>query len=89
MTPNPRLTVLATIFAATCSFAFAAEPETPTAKITLFNGKGTAGWASHLKDGAPADQTWAVKDGFLISTGAPAGFLRTETSCRHYIIIVE
>ena len=89
MTPNPRLPVLATIFAAACSFAFAVEPETPTAKTALFNGKDTAGWVSHLKDGAPADQTWSVKDGLLICTGAPAGFLRTETSYRQYKFTVE
>ena len=89
MSPNPSLPVLTAIFAAACSLAFAADPETPTTKTALFNGKDTAGWVSHLKDNAPADQTWSVKDGLLVCTGAPAGFLRTEKSYSQYKFTVE
>ncbi len=89
MNANPRLPVLTTLFAAACSLAFAAEPETPTAKTALFNGKDTEGWVSYLKNGAPADQTWSVKDGLLVCTGAPAGFLRTEKSNSQYEFTVE
>lgn len=89
MTPNPRLPVLTVLFAATCSLAFAADPETPTTKTALFNGKDTAGWVSHLKDNAPTDMTWSVKDGLLVCTGTPAGFLRTEKSYSQYKFTVE
>lgn len=36
MSPNPRLLVLTALFAATCSIAFAADPETP---LTGKNGE--------------------------------------------------
>ena len=88
MNPFPRLPV---VFVAACSIAtaFAADPEVPTTKVSLFNGKDTAGWVSHLKDDAPADKTWSVKDGLLVCTGTPAGFLRTEKSYRQYKFTVE
>lgn len=89
MNPNPPLPALTALFAAACSLAFAADPETPIAKTTLFNGKDTAGWVSHLKDNAPSDPTWSVKDGLLICTGTPAGFLRTEKSYSQYKFTVE
>lgn len=86
-----RFPVLSALLAAACSFttAFAADPEVPTAKATLFNGKDTAGWVSHLKGDAAADGTWSVKDGLLVCTGAPSGFLRTEKSYRQYKFTVE
>ena len=82
---------LAIVFAAACTIAhaFAADPEVPTAKTELFNGKDTAGWMSHLKGDAPAEKTWSVKDGLLVCTGAPAGFLRTEKSYGQYKFTVE
>lgn len=88
MNANPRFPAL---FAFACSAAmtFAVEPETPTAKTSLFNGKDTAGWVSHLKDNAPADATWSVKDGLLVCTGTPGGFLRTEKSYSQYRFTVE
>jgi hypothetical protein len=89
-----RLPVPTALLAAVCCFtaAFAAEPEVPevpVAKVALFNGKDTAGWVSHLKDGAAAEGTWSVKDGLLVCTGAPAGFLRTEKSYSQYKVTVE
>ncbi len=91
MNPPLRFPVLSALLLAACSLttAFAAEPEIPTAKLALFNGKDTAGWVSHLKDGAPADKTWSVKDGLLVCTGSPAGFLRTEKSYSQYKFTVE
>lgn len=91
MKPPLRFPVLTVLLVAACSLtaAFAADPEVPTAKVALFNGKDTAGWVSHLKDGAPADKTWSVKDGLLACTGSPAGFLRTEKSYRQYRFTVE
>jgi hypothetical protein len=88
---NPILKCLGTLIV-TCTFGStvdAAESLVPAAKTELFNGKDTAGWISYLKDGAPADKTWSVKDGLLICTGSPAGFLRTEKSYRQYKFTVE
>ncbi len=91
MTYKTRIAILPALLFAACSLtcAVAAEPEIPTAKTLLFNGKDMAGWVSHLKDGAPAEGTWSVKDGLLICTGAPNGFLRTEKSYTQYRFTVE
>ncbi|MEO5915068.1 MAG: DUF1080 domain-containing protein [Luteolibacter sp.] len=86
MNPNPSF--LTAIFAAACSLT-TAFAEIPTAKTSLFNGKDTAGWVSFLKNNAPADQTWSVKDGLLVCTGSPGGFLRTEKSYEQYKFTVE
>jgi hypothetical protein len=88
MNPNPRFSFLTAVsaFAISVSAAFA---EIPTAKISLFNGKDTTGWTSHLKGDAPADQTWSVEDGLLVCTGSPAGFLRTDKSYEQYKFTVE
>ncbi len=67
----------------------AAESVKPAAKAELFNGKDLSGWVSHLRDNASADGTWSVKDGLLICTGKPNGFLRTEKSYRRYRFTVE
>ncbi len=68
---------------------FAADAVVPTEKTELFNGKDTGGWVSFLKDDAPADQTWSVRDGLLVCTGKPNGFLRTEKSYKQYKFTVE
>lgn len=91
MNPKFHFPVLTVLFATACSVAtaIAAEPETPSAKTPLFNGKDTAGWVSFLKDDAPADATWSVKDGLLVCTGTPNGFLRTAKSYSQYKFTVE
>jgi hypothetical protein len=88
MNPSSRFSFLTVIPAMVVSAA-TAFAEVPTAKIPLFNGKDTTGWVSHLKGDAPADQTWSVKDGLLVCTGAPAGFLRTEKVYEQYKFTVE
>lgn len=87
MNPGPSHSFLTAIFAA-CSLA-TAFAEIPSSKISLFNGKDTTGWVSFLKGGAPAEQTWSVRDGLLICTGSPGGFLRTEKSYEQYKFTVE
>lgn len=90
MNAKLRLFTMAAVLATACSVATAfADPEIPTAKTKLFNGKDTTGWVSFLKEGAPADKTWSVKDGLLVCTGSPSGFLRTEKSYRQYKFTVE
>lgn len=86
-----NLPVLNTLLFTACSVitAFALEPEVPAAKSALFNGKDTVGWVSHLKGNANAEATWSVRDGLLVCSGAPNGFLRTEKSYSQYKFSVE
>ena len=58
---------------------FAARAE----KVALFNGKDLAGWtavADHDVTGgySAAEPTWFVKDGTILTTGTPFGYLRTK-----------
>ena len=65
----------------------AAEATTPTAKVELFNGKDTVGWFAFPE--ATAKETWSVKDGLLVCTGKPNGFLRTEKAYKQYRFTAE
>ena len=57
----------------------AAEKQEKT--ISLFDGKGLDGWTYHLADSdAKMEDTWSVRDGMLVCTGRPAGYLLTEKS---------
>ena len=58
---------------------FAARAE----KVALFNGKDLSGWtavADHDVTGgySAAEPTWFVKDGTILTTGTPFGYLRTK-----------
>ncbi len=58
---------------------FAARAE----RVALFNGKDLAGWtavADHDVTGGYAanEPTWFVKDGTILTTGTPFGYLRTK-----------
>lgn len=58
---------------------FAAQAE----KVALFNGKDLSGWtavADHDVTGgySAVEPTWFVKDGTILTTGTPFGYLRTK-----------
>lgn len=58
---------------------FAARAE----KVALFNGKDLSGWtavADHDVTGgySATEPTWFVKDGTILTTGTPFGYLRTK-----------
>ena len=58
---------------------FAARAE----KVALFNGKDLSGWtavADHDVTGgySAVEPTWFVKDGTILTTGTPFGYLRTK-----------
>ncbi len=101
MSPRSLLPLWAAIFSSVLASPFAlaadapattapaAAANTPSAKAELFNGKDLTGWTSFLKGGAPAAETWSVKDGLLVCTGKPNGFLRTEKSYKQYKFTVE
>lgn len=68
----------------------ALETPPPVRSVALFNGTGLEGWFPFLGD-ADADpaKTWSVRDGVLRCTGTPAGYLRTTTPFRNYVLRVE
>jgi hypothetical protein len=63
-----------------------AVADVPTDRpVELFNGKDLTGWVS--VNGA-AD-TWAVRDGIIVTTGKPKGFLRTDRMYENYVLDLE
>lgn len=57
---------------------------------TLFNGKDLDGWKFHLgNQGGANDGTFTVKDGILICSGKPAGYMYTAKSYRNYTLQFE
>ena len=57
---------------------------------TLFNGKDLDGWKFHLgKEGAANDGTFTVKEGILICTGKPSGYMYTAKSYSSYTLQFE
>lgn len=57
---------------------------------TLFNGKDLDGWKFHLgKNGGGNDGTYTVKDGILICSGKPSGYIYTPKSYSSYTLQFE
>lgn len=53
----------------------------------LVNGTDLQGWKFHFgKQGAGNDGTFTVKDGILICSGTPAGYMYTEKSYGNYTL---
>jgi hypothetical protein len=74
---------LVSVFAAvSLSLAGSKPAASPT---VLFDGTTLAGWVN--VNGAP--QTWQVRDGMLVGSGAPAGFLRTEAMYENFVLEVD
>ena len=61
-----------------CLAVLAARAE----RVELFNGKDLSGWTSvvdhEVTGGYKAEPTWFVKDGTILTTGTPFGYLRTK-----------
>ncbi len=58
--------------------------------INLFNGKDFEGWYMYLKDAdADPEDTWKVRDGAILCTGKPTGFLRTKKKYSDYKLVFE
>ncbi len=56
----------------------------------LFNGKDLAGWKFHLgKEGGGNDGTFTVREGLLLCSGKPVGYMYTEKSYGTYTLQVE
>lgn len=62
-------------------------------EVALFNGADTKGWTAfspETKGQTPESAgTWTVKDGLLICSGSPKGYLRTEATYTNYILRLE
>jgi len=57
---------------------------------TLFNGKDLDGWKFHFgKEGTDNNGTFTIKDGILICTGKPGGYMYTEKSYSNYTLQFE
>src|SRR4051794_5528004 len=55
------------------------EPRTVGKPIMLFNGKSLDGWVYRSDDKTtPMEKTWSVKDGVLLCTGKPVGYIFTK-----------
>ncbi|MGD9690688.1 MAG: DUF1080 domain-containing protein [Phycisphaerales bacterium] len=55
----------------------------------LFNGKDLDGWTFFLADGGKMEDVWSVRDGVLICTGTPAGYIRTKEDFRNYVLTLD
>jgi 3-keto-disaccharide hydrolase len=72
----------------TALFAFVANPSLRAGDDgfrPLFNGKDLTGWV-HVND---HPSTWSVKDGLIVTTGLPIGFLRTDKMYENFILEFE
>ena len=54
--------------------------------IRLFNGEDLTGW-THSSDGLK--DTWTVRDGVLVNSGKPAGYIRTTDDHTNYVLRVQ
>ncbi|HUT13296.1 MAG TPA: DUF1080 domain-containing protein [Thermoguttaceae bacterium] len=56
----------------------------------LLSGKDFDGWKFHLgSEGADNNGTFTIKDGVLICSGSPSGYMYTEKSYRNYTLQFE
>lgn len=68
-----------------CLAAASAEP------IALFNGKDLSNWTIDIPEvgNASPDQTFFVKDGLMVTSGAPLGHITTKESYSNYTLRIE
>ena len=72
-------------FAVLLSIGFSQAQAQEDGFKSLFNGKDLAGWVN--VNCAPS--TWYVKDGMIITTGKPVGYLRTDRQYENFILEFE
>jgi hypothetical protein len=62
-------------------------------EIALFNGQDLTGWNAFSPDaekaGSKASDSWTVRDGVLICSGSPAGYIRTTAEYENYVLFVQ
>jgi Domain of Unknown Function (DUF1080) len=59
--------------------------------VALFNGRDLSGWTYHLdKPGVAMEDVWSVKDGKLLCTGQPVGYLLTKKNdFENYVLTLQ
>ena len=91
-TSNPIATGLVLILTATLVLPtlLPAQENAEEGWTALFNGKDFDGWKFHLgKEGADNNGTYTIKEGILICSGSPAGYIYTEKSYSNYTLRFE
>ncbi len=59
-------------------------------EIRLFNGKNLDGWDFFVIDPQKKiDEVWSVRDGLLVTTGEPLGYLYTREKYKNFRLTVE
>jgi hypothetical protein len=83
--------VLCALFLAAGLMTAAAEgPVVPKERTPLWNGKDFTGWKLFLEEpDVDVKTVWSVKDEVIHCTGAPNGYMRTETDYANYRLHVE
>jgi len=67
-----------------------AQENTEEGWTALLNGKDFDGWKFHLgKEGADNNGTFTIKEGILICSGRPSGYMYTEKSYCNYTLRFE
>lgn len=58
--------------------------------IELFNGKNLDGWKPVLADTSVKPETvWSVRDGIIVCSGTPTGFLQSDREYTNFRLVVE
>ncbi|MCX7968426.1 MAG: DUF1080 domain-containing protein [Armatimonadetes bacterium] len=70
------------------ALALAQEKKEEEGFVPLFNGKDLTGFVPFLPGGDPA-KTWQVRDGIIVCSGRPAGYIRTEKEFSNFILRFE
>ncbi|MDX2017832.1 MAG: DUF1080 domain-containing protein [Planctomycetota bacterium] len=55
-------------------------------EVALFNGADLTGWTPVLPSGGKPEDVWSVRDGVLICTGSPVGYIRTSAMHTNYVL---
>lgn len=86
----PSLTCsLAACFLSSCDVGVESE-ETIVMPVSLFNGENLDGWSMIVEEeGFKKEDVWSAKDGMLVSTGKPLGYLHTNESYQDYNLKLE
>ena len=61
---------------------FSQEPTPPEGFTALFNGKDLSGWVPVNV----APNTFSVRDGLIVTTGIPTGYMRTEKMVENFVL---
>ncbi len=84
--PSIALALSALLFSSCCTNKKCCS----SGPLVLWNGKNLNNWKYVLADASvPKEKVWSVKDGVLICTGAPVGYLYSEMNFQDFRMEVE